>query len=447
LEIRLSIERICIEKMGLFTKSSVEEEVETARTVAAGETTPARKESEDKYSDPEKLFGYALDYISAPEHNWLSNVMRNTMTKEKFFKLVREELTHVAGNELIIDQACAKLETYIWGYYIVEPFINDDSVSDIRVIDENHVRLKRNGERESATWSDGTPVTFMDEEDYIRFVNIICSRNKISLADSNAIATFTDADNNPNARLRFDLMSGLLNSTRKPYVVIRKVPKKKKSLDDLVKLDVLPQELADYLKQKAKTSSGIIFTGKGASGKTTVMNAMLDEIPQNRSGLVIQENEELFSEHHPDLMFQHVLTSRDESHIQYTLKDLATNGLLIDLDYFIIGEIKGDEAAYFMNASYTGHQCWTSVHGMNSQEAMRKLADYVTYATRYSLKDAYNMLRFMNIVIFMRSFKVEEISEVTGVDHDTGELTYRLVYKRGEVMDLDGEGNVYAKNH
>ena len=59
---------------------------------------------------------------------------------------------------------------------------------------------------------------------------------------------------------------------------------------------------------------------------------------------VIQENEELFSNKHPDLMFQHVVTSRRQNEIQFDLKDLARNGLLTDLDYFVIGEIKGGEA-------------------------------------------------------------------------------------------------------
>lgn len=46
---------------------------------------------------------------------------------------------------------------------------------------------------------------------------------------------------------------------------------------------------------------------------------------------VIQENEGLFSNKHLN-------------EIQFDLKDLARNGLLTDLDYFIIGEIKGGEA-------------------------------------------------------------------------------------------------------
>ena len=89
-----------------------------------------------------------------------------------------------------------------------------------------------------------------------------------------------------------------------------------------------------------------------------------------------------------------------------------------------------------MNAAYTGHQCWTSVHGVNSKEAINKLTDYVKYATDYSREDVLRMLRFMNIVIFMKDYKVEEISKITGFDETKGELIYEMVYKRGEFSNV-----------
>lgn len=70
------------------------------------------------------------------------------------------------------------------------------------------------------------------------------------------------------------------------------------------------------------------------------MNALIEHIPHDKSGLVIQENEELFSNTHPDLMFQHIVSAHGEGKIKYDLKDLSRNGLLVDLDYFIIGEIR-----------------------------------------------------------------------------------------------------------
>ena len=47
------------------------------------------------------------------------------------------------------------------------------------------------------------------------------------------------------------------------------------------------------------TSKGILFTGKGASGKTTLMNALIAEIPHDESIMICQENSELFDNNHP----------------------------------------------------------------------------------------------------------------------------------------------------
>ena len=355
------------------------------------------------------------------------------MSKEKLFTEMRAYFEDIGLENETIEDELEKLEKYIWGYYVIEDLINDDNISDIKIYSEDNVRIKMFGKRFSGN------VKFRDANDYRRFVDIVCSRNKVNLSDLDAIQIFTDIDSNDKFRLRFNLTSPIINCNKKPVVHIRKIPKHKKSLYDLahnVDIDgnpypMFPEELIPFLIWMAEESSGIEFTGKGASGKTTLMNAMLDVIPEDCSGDVIQESDELFSDH-PDMMYQHVIQNRGESKIKYTLKDLAINGLLTDLDYFIIGEIKGGEAAYFMNAAYTGHKCWSSVHGVSSTEAMNKLADYVKYETDYAREDILRMLHYMRFVIFMKDYRIEEISEVVGYSEEIHDLVYRPVYKRGE---------------
>ena len=94
---------------------------------------------------------------------------------------------------------------------------------------------------------------------------------------------------------------------------------------------------------------------------------------------------------HPDIAFEHTVTNRGEGKIEYTLQDLARNGLLTDIDFFIIGEIKGGEALYLLNAVYTGARGWASVHGASATEAMKKLVDYIKYNSDYSQEDALQM--------------------------------------------------------
>lgn len=378
----------------------------------------------------DKLFDLSLSYCSSPERNYLTNIQRDVMTKEEFFEKMEKFLFTQTKNNDVVKGVIDDLERYIWGYYVIDKFLYDDDISDVKILKWDNTRIKKKGKRFS------TGVKFKNETDYKRFVDLVCARNKVTLSDMNAIIKFTDTKSNPTARLRFNITGGYINSTEGPYVCIRKILKNKKTFESLIQTDpknknLIPAELSEYLQVQARESTGIIFTGKGASGKTTLMNAMLDKIPENKAALVIQEADELFS-NHPEMMFQHVVDNRNESKVKYELKDEATNGLLTDLDYFIIGEIKGDEAAYFMNAAYTGHKCWASVHGVNSQEAMIKLSDYIQHATDYSKTDVLHMLRYMKVVIFMKDYRIDEISEIVGVKED-GELKYNLVFKDGEV--------------
>ena len=176
------------------------------------------------------------------------------------------------------------------------------------------------------------------------------------------------------------------------------------------------------------------------------MEKMLDYIPEDKSGLVIQENEELFS-NHPDLAFQHTVMNRGEGKIKYDLGDLARNGLLLDIDYFIIGEIKGAEALYLLNAVYTGAKGWATVHGASATEAMNKLVDYIKYNSDYSQEEALQMLVHLDTVIFMESFKIKEIAEIDGYDNEMvyighGDCIEDAEFVKELVMTKTGINNV-----
>ena len=357
-----------------------------------------------------------------------STLLFNAVKKKKK-DILRKEIERLlsdkrfAGHGLVtVDYVMEYIDESMGGYGIIDELIEDSSISDIKVYASDHIRVKRRGKRESVD------ITFRNKKDYVRFISMIAIKNEIPLSDLNAIQTFTDKESSDKFILRINISTGLVNSTEAPYLQIRKIPKTKYTFDELVKEHMLHEEIVGYLKQAAVFSSGILFCGKGASGKTTLMNTMLEEIPHDKAALVIQENEELFSNNHPDMMFQHIVTSRGEGRISYSLEDLGRNGLLIDLDYYIIGEIKGAEAAHLMMANYTGHQAWTSVHGQGPAESLYKLADYVKQSTDYSLNDSLNLLSGIKTIIYMKDFHVDEVAEVKKIEKD-GYVDIKTIFK------------------
>lgn len=373
----------------------------------------------DDNSELDIMLDELLNYFIHVERQTLLLVERGIKDKSELMlaadAYLRTRGVSAESRKRLIDH----FSRFIWGYYILEEAINDKDISDIKVLSENNVRIKRKGRRMNAD------IRFPSKSDYKRFISMVAVKNKTNLSDVNAIQSFTDKESNSNFILRFNIATDFVNSCDVPYLHIRKIPKKKYTIKNLIELNMLDEKTADYLINAASNSSGILFTGKGASGKTTLMNVLLDYIPHDKSGLVIQENEELFSDSHPDMMFQHIVSTHGEGKIQYDLKDLGRNGLLTDLDYFIIGEIKGGEALYLLNASYTGHRCWASVHGMSSTEAFNKLADYVKYESDYSLTDIKRMLIGIKTIVYMKDFKVCEISEVRGMEN--GEIVYEKI--------------------
>ena len=304
---------------------------------------------------------------------------------------------------------------------------NVPDISDIKCLGYNQIRIKEKGKRKNAD------VQFLNEKDYKQFVNLIAVKNRTNISDLNAVQTFTDKVSNKDFILRFTITTEFVNSVNCPYVHIRKISKHKYRLGELIALGMLTHEQAVYLKQMVVTSGGILFTGKGASGKTTLMNTLIDEIPHDKSGLFIQENEELFTPPveeggHPDMMFEHIISAKGEGKIQYTLGNLTRAGLLQDLDYIGIGEIKGEEAADFMKASYTGQQCWATVHGKNSMEAIYKLADYVKQAVHYEFEECLKLLTGIETVVFLKNFKVQEITAIKGFDERKKQLVMEQIF-------------------
>ena len=373
-----------------------------------------------------RIVEYLSDYYSQPTHMQVSYFLDGSLSREDFLVDVVTQIGIYDFNKQLNkdtkkDIANRFINTMV-GYDVIDDILKDNTISDIKILSYDRIRVKRLGKRETIS------KTFSSRKEYLNFVNLVASKNKINIGAKNAIKPFTDKKTCEDFILRFNITTGLINSSEQPCIHIRKIPKAKPSLDDLIEAGMINEEKKQYLLRAITESSGILFTGKGASGKTTLMNACLEHIPHTNSGLVIQESEELFDDNHPDLMFQHILQNQGEGSIEYTLKDLTVNGLLTDIDYFIIGEIKGDEAAYFLNASYTGHKCWCSVHGVNSTEAINKLADYVSHETNYSHREILSMLKYMKVIVFLENFKVKEISEITGFDTVSGELIYTKIY-------------------
>ena len=365
--------------------------------------------------EKEKLLRHFIKEEPVP----MSNLERGLMSREDFSQYVIKYITSMHpksdddAKELYDD-----FMRFMFGYDVLTPLINDPLVSDIKCYTYDNVRIKLRGERLEAR------VGFRSKDHYNAFVSHLARQNNTSINSGEAIVHFSDTTSFKNVRLRLNISTEYVNSNNSPCVHIRKENTQKYTTDELIREKMFSPRTAAYLINAAQNDGGIVFTGKGSAGKTTVMNWLIDYIPRDKSGICIQESDELFSDVHPDILFQRIadIKTRQFTHDKqavmesYDLKNLSVNALLTDVDYFIIGEIKGAEARYFLNAAYTGNRCWASVHSPSSQDALEKIADYATYESAYTRDELLKMLTSLKTVVFLKDFRVREISRVAGWD-------------------------------
>lgn len=365
----------------------------------------------------EGLKALVNDYISQKQTQLLA-LKKGTVSKESFMNEVRSHVNersklHAKGKEMLIQ----RFEEYVFGYSRLSVLINDPDVSDIRVVKHDCIRIKKKGKRMESN------VAFYDEKEYRQFVDYVAMKNQANISNMNAIQRFTDAESHPDFILRFTVTMPLVNSYQTPYLCIRKVPKRFPLLNELIEAKMMTRQIAELLVERFREGS-VLVCGGNSSGKTTILNALKETLPNDVSVLIAQQADELTTMYHPDTMFLHSIPGNSESHVTYDLKDISIAGLTMDVDYFLIGEVKGAEAQYLLTAASTGQICAATIHSISADRAIDKLVDYAMFESRYGRNELMRMMDCFKTIVFMKDYKVKQIFFCEGWNEERKELDY-----------------------
>lgn len=363
-----------------------------------------------------------FEEINDPYNKIYLKVQKKQIERFSYLEEIRKRAKREGIPEEEVEDVCLLVEKALWGFGCLDELIENPDISDIRLVSEDDVRIKRLGKREPSG------ITFGSKEEYERYIEFITNRNATNISIVNAAQVFTDNDTCPTDILRFSLVSQLVNTNDRPTLLIRKIPKIKKTFEDLIASNYLTEEQMVYLKKRWENGHGLLICGPNGSGKTTLANAVLDFTPKKKSCVVIQESEELFCEGHPEMIFRKVIPPKNGSSISYSLKDLSRLALMESFDIMIIGEIKGDEAADLSYATYTGSQAMTTVHSNSAAEAYEKIIDYGLDAQPNRSRDHFaKQISSLDTVVFVKDYKIQEIMESDGWDRKNQEYILRPV--------------------
>jgi flagellar protein FlaI len=138
----------------------------------------------------------------------------------------------------------------------------------------------------------------------------------------------------------------------------------------------ITREIAALLWLCMQYELNILVAGGTASGKTSVLNALMPFIPPNHRIISIEDTRELRL---PDFLHWIPLTTREpnpEGKGEVSMLDLLVNSLRMRPDRVVVGEIRRQrEAEVLFEAMHTGHSVYATLHADRSEQVIRRLTN------------------------------------------------------------------------
>ncbi len=165
-----------------------------------------------------------------------------------------------------------------------------------------------------------------------------------------------------------------------PSLVIRKLSRERLTLDNLVALGTLTQNMAEFLRACVTARLNILVAGGPGSGKTTLLSALAACAPGSDRIIAIEETSEMQISH-PHLLRLEGRLPNAEGRGAITLSDLVGNALRMHPDRIVVGELHGPGAIDLLEAMNTGHEgCLFAVQANTPREATGRLEAFCQMA-------------------------------------------------------------------
>lgn len=109
----------------------------------------------------------------------------------------------------------------------------------------------------------------------------------------------------------------------------------------------------EFLSLAVRSQQNMVISGGTSTGKTTFLNALLQEIPMDERIITIEDTREVNAPH--GNLLNLIAAKGDQGRSLVTIQDLLEATLRLRPDRIILGELRGKEAYTFLRAINTGH--------------------------------------------------------------------------------------------
>src|SRR3954449_9338337 len=341
---------------------------------------------------------------------------------------LNERVTRAVTEQLVLDrtpltreerrQIIREITDDILGYGPLEPFLRDDSVTEVMVNAYDRIYVERLGKLER------TGAAFADNSHLLRIIDKIVSQvgRRVDEASPMVDARLPDGS-------RVNAIIPPL-ALRGPTLTIRKFSRDPYTMNDLINFGSLSPRAAQFLGACVKGKLNVLISGGTGTGKTTMLNAISAFIPGDERIVTIEDAAEL------QLQQEHVITLESrpaniEGVGEVKIRELVRNALRMRPDRIIVGEVRGAETLDMLQAMNTGHEgSLTTIHANTPRDALARLETLVLTsgvelplkAIRDQIASAFDLIIHTQRLVDGRR-RITHITEVPRVEGDVITLT------------------------
>lgn len=307
----------------------------------------------------------------------------------------------------------------------LDPFLNDKTCSEILINQPEKVFIEKKGVFEEHI------VLTLDKRHLMGLANLIARFSDQRLSEKEPLLSGILPSGH-----RIQIILPPATQADRVIIVIRKQTIENVSIDDYISLGAFentksfilkniqnigtnsnePSELKElflsknypaFIKSAVINKKNILIAGATSTGKTTFLNACLKEIP-NHEHIVTLEDVAEVKPH--QILHTPLFTSKGlQGTANVSMQDLVQASLRIRPDRIIMGELRGAEAADFINATSTGHDgSLSSIHAANPYMAFMRLVHMVKLSgTSLSREDILEDLHTVIDVVIQLQRKIQ----------------------------------------